>query len=42
MPIEVERMGTSKESQVKKLTIEKTVKMPSNSVLKWQCKISDR
>ena len=41
VPIEVERMGTSKESQVKKVTIEKTVKMPPNSVLKRQCKISD-
>ena len=35
VPIEVERMGTSKESQVKKVTLsEKTVKMPPNSVLK--------
>ena len=43
MPIEVEkRMGTSKESQVKKVTKEKTVKMPPNSVLIWQCKNSDR
>ena len=42
VPIEVERMGTSKESQVKKVTLlEKTVKMPPNSVLKRQCKISD-
>ena len=41
VPIEVERMGTSKESQVKKVTIETTVKMPPNSVLKRQCKISD-
>ena len=42
MPLEVERMGTSKESQVRKVTIEKTVKMPPYSALKWQCKISDR
>ena len=42
VPIEVERMGTSKESKVKKVTLlEKTVKMPPNSVLKRQCKISD-
>ena len=41
VPIEVERMGTSKEGQVKKVTLEKTVKMPPNSVLKRQCKISD-
>ena len=41
VPIEVERMGTSKESQVKKVTIETTDKMPLNSVLKRQCKISD-
>ena len=39
MPIEVERVGTSKESKVKKVTIEKTVKMQPNSVLKRQCKI---
>ena len=41
VPIEVERMGTSKENQVKKVTIETTDKMPPNSVLKRQCKISD-
>ena len=41
VPIEVERMGTSKESLVKKVTIEKTVKKPPNSVIKQQCKISD-
>ena len=41
VPIEVERMGTSKKSQVKKVTIEKTVKIQPNSVLKRQCKISD-
>ena len=42
VPIGVGRMVTSKESAVAKVTIEKTVKMPPNSVLKWQCKISDR
>ena len=41
VPIEVERMGTSKESQVKKVTIETTVNMLPNSALKRQCKISD-
>ena len=42
VPIEVERMGTSKESQVKKVTLlEKTVKVPPNTVLRLQCKISD-
>ena len=41
VPIEVKRKVTSKDSAVAKVTIEKTVKMPPNSVLKWQCKISD-
>ena len=41
VPIEVKRRVTSKDSAVAKVTIEKTVKMPPNSVLKWQCKISD-
>ena len=42
IPIEEERIGTSKESQVKKYTIEKAVKMLPKSVLKWQCKTFDR
>ena len=39
MPKEVERTGTSKESQVKKVTIEKSVKKQPNFVLKRQCKV---
>ena len=42
VPIEVERMVTSKESAVAKVTIEKTVKVPPNTILRLQCKISDR
>ena len=39
--IEVERNAT-KESKVAKVMIEKTVKVPPNSVLRLQCKITDR
>ena len=41
VPIGVGRMVTSKESAVARVTIENTVKVPLNSVLKRQCKISD-
>ena len=41
VPIEVEKMVTSKESAVAKVTIEKTVKVPPNAILRLQCKISD-
>ena len=39
--IEVDRMVTSKENTVARVTIENTIKVPPNSVLRLQCEISD-
>ena len=41
VPIEVDRMVTSKENTVARVTIESTIKVPPNSVLRLQCEISD-
>ena len=40
VPIEVDRMVTSKENTVARVTIENTIKVPPNSVLRLQCEIS--
>ena len=41
VPIEVDKMVTSKENTVARVTIESTIKVPPNSVLRLQCEISD-
>ena len=41
VPIEVDRLVTSKENTVARVTIESTIKVPPNSVLRLQCEISD-